>query len=51
MFTTGGVSAGAYEPVRQLGGIEFAAVAMQPGKPQGCGLVDGVPLVSFPETR
>lgn len=48
VFTTGGVSAGAYEPVRQLGGIEFAAVAMQPGKPQGCGLIDGVPLVAFP---
>lgn len=49
VFTTGGVSAGAYEPLRQLGGaLEFCSVAMQPGKPQGCGLVDGVPLVAFP---
>lgn len=49
VFTTGGVSAGAYEPVRQLGaGLEFCAVAMQPGKPQGCGLVDGVPVLAFP---
>lgn len=49
VFTTGGVSAGAYEPLRQLGGgLEFCAVAMQPGKPQGCGLVGGVPLVAFP---
>ncbi|WP_298133324.1 gephyrin-like molybdotransferase Glp [Micropruina sp.] len=49
IFTTGGVSAGAYEPLRQLGaGLDFCAVAMQPGKPQGCGLVEGVPLVAFP---
>ena len=49
VFTTGGVSAGAYEPLRQLGaGLEFCSVAMQPGKPQACGLVDDVPLVAFP---
>ncbi|MFT3969524.1 MAG: molybdopterin molybdotransferase MoeA [Micropruina sp.] len=49
VFTTGGVSAGAYEPLRQLGGgLEFCAVAMQPGKPQGCGVLHGVPLVAFP---
>ncbi len=49
VFTSGGVSAGVYEPVRQLGAeLEFCSVAMQPGKPQGCGLVDGVPLVAFP---
>jgi len=49
IFTSGGVSAGAYEPVRQLGGtLDFCSVAMQPGKPQGCGLLDGVPLVAFP---
>lgn len=49
VFTTGGVSAGVYEPLRQLGGaLEFCSVAMQPGKPQGCGLVGGVPLVAFP---
>ncbi|GAA3643433.1 molybdopterin molybdotransferase MoeA [Microbacterium awajiense] len=40
---SGGVSAGAYEPVkRSLGGeMEFAAVAMQPGKPQGFGVTRG----------
>ena len=49
ILTSGGVSAGAYEPVRQLGGaLEFSSVSMQPGKPQGCGLVDGVPLLAFP---
>lgn len=49
IFTTGGVSAGAYEPLRQLGAaLSFHSVAMQPGKPQGCGLVGGVPLVAFP---
>ncbi|MFT4294797.1 MAG: molybdopterin molybdotransferase MoeA [Micropruina sp.] len=49
ILTAGGVSAGAYEPVRQLGGgLEFCAVAMQPGKPQGHGLWAGVPLLAFP---
>lgn len=49
VLTTGGVSAGAYEPLRLLGaGLEFCAVAMQPGKPQGYGTVDGVPLLAFP---
>lgn len=48
-FTAGGVSAGAYEPLRQLtASLSFHVVAMQPGKPQGCGLVGGVPVVSFP---
>lgn len=41
VLTTGGVSAGAYEVVKEglarLGTVEFAAVAMQPGKPQGAG--------------
>ncbi|MFT4218671.1 MAG: molybdopterin molybdotransferase MoeA [Micropruina sp.] len=49
VFTTGGVSAGAYEPLRQLGAaLEFCSVAMQPGKPQGCGMFDGVPVLAFP---
>ncbi|HEX5143508.1 MAG TPA: gephyrin-like molybdotransferase Glp [Mycobacterium sp.] len=41
VITTGGVSAGAYEVVKDaLGGeIEFVKVAMQPGMPQGCGRV------------
>ena len=55
VVTTGGVSAGAFEVVRQaLGprGVEFVKVAMQPGKPQGFGTVelDGreVPVLCLP---
>lgn len=51
VLTSGGVSAGAYEVVKDgLGprGIEFVKVAMQPGMPQGSGLVDGVPVVCLP---
>ena len=46
---TGGVSAGAYEPVRGAfdggGEVEFTAVAMQPGKPQAFGVLDSGALV------
>ncbi|MFF7291178.1 gephyrin-like molybdotransferase Glp [Microbacterium sp. NPDC008134] len=46
---TGGVSAGAYEPVRGAfdggGEVEFASVAMQPGKPQAFGVLDSGALV------
>ncbi len=40
---SGGVSAGAYEVVKNTlsGTMEFAKVAMQPGKPQGFGVTDG----------
>ena len=50
IITTGGVSAGAYEVVKDaLGGtIEFTKVAMQPGMPQGAGRVAGVPIVTLP---
>ncbi|MCB0949759.1 MAG: molybdopterin molybdotransferase MoeA [Mycobacterium sp.] len=61
IITTGGVSAGAYEVVKDaLGGasgshVEFVKVAMQPGMPQGAGTfrVDGVdgpgtPIVTLP---
>ncbi|KXP10132.1 gephyrin-like molybdotransferase Glp [Tsukamurella pseudospumae] len=55
VITTGGVSAGAYEVVKDAladRGVEFAKVAMQPGMPQGCGTVDlggaRVPFVTFP---
>ncbi|WP_395308481.1 gephyrin-like molybdotransferase Glp [Mycobacterium sp. AMU20-3851] len=50
IVTTGGVSAGAYEVVKDaLGGtVEFVKVAMQPGMPQGSGRVDGVPIVTLP---
>ncbi|GEB45325.1 molybdopterin molybdenumtransferase MoeA [Microbacterium testaceum] len=44
---TGGVSAGAYEPVRQAlsDRIAFEKVAMQPGKPQAFGVLDDGRLV------
>lgn len=44
---SGGVSAGAYEPVRQAleGRIAFEKVAMQPGKPQAFGVLDDGRLV------
>lgn len=50
IISTGGVSAGAYEVVKDaLGGhVEFVKVAMQPGMPQGCGRVDGIPIVTLP---
>jgi molybdopterin molybdotransferase len=51
ILTTGGVSKGAYEVVRQATAeqdVEFVHVAMQPGGPQGIGTFDGVPFVGFP---
>lgn len=50
IITTGGVSAGAYEVVKDaLGGqVEFTKVAMQPGMPQGCGRVGDVPIITLP---
>lgn len=49
ILTTGGVSAGVHEPLRQVrADLDFQSVAMQPGKPQGCGLVGGIPLLAFP---
>ncbi|WP_197373451.1 molybdopterin molybdotransferase MoeA [Mycolicibacterium baixiangningiae] len=54
IVTTGGVSAGAYEVVKDaLGGggggeVEFAKVAMQPGMPQGAGRVGGTPVITLP---
>jgi molybdopterin molybdotransferase len=52
LVTSGGVSAGAYEVVKDafgaLGTVEFGKVAMQPGGPQGAGTVDGVPVVTLP---
>ena len=49
--TTGGVSKGAYEVVRQAMAeqpVDFLHVAMQPGGPQGIGTFDGVPFLGFP---
>ncbi|WP_267278461.1 gephyrin-like molybdotransferase Glp [Arthrobacter sp. CDRTa11] len=51
IVTTGGVSKGAYEVVRQaMEGqhAQFLHVAMQPGGPQGIGTFDGVPFLGFP---
>jgi len=52
LITSGGVSAGAYEVVKDafhgLGTVEFVTVPMQPGGPQGAGTVDGVPVVTLP---
>ena len=51
VLTSGGVSAGAYEVVKDaLGprGVEFTKVAMQPGMPQGSGAYDGTPVVCLP---
>lgn len=56
IITSGGVSAGAYEVVKDAfggrpedgGGVEFVKVAMQPGMPQGAGTVAGIPIVTLP---
>ncbi|MEC5180314.1 molybdopterin molybdotransferase MoeA [Arthrobacter sp. CG_A4] len=51
IVTTGGVSKGAYEVVRQAmegHDVEFLGVALQPGGPQGIGTFDGVPVLGFP---
>lgn len=51
VLTSGGVSAGAYEVVKDAlaeRGVEFVKVAMQPGKPQGAGRLDGTPVIALP---
>jgi molybdopterin molybdotransferase len=55
VLTTGGVSKGAYEVVRDVfegAGVAFVSVGMQPGGPQGLGLASfggrGIPVISFP---
>ncbi|MEV4079367.1 gephyrin-like molybdotransferase Glp [Nonomuraea fuscirosea] len=54
IITTGGVSMGAYEPVKEalspLGTVRFEKVAMQPGMPQGFGVLgeDEVPIFALP---
>jgi molybdopterin molybdotransferase len=45
------VSAGAFEVVKDAltgRGVDFVRVAMQPGGPQGYGLLDGLPVVTLP---
>ena len=54
IITSGGVSAGAYEVVKDAfgrdgdQGVEFVRVAMQPGMPQGIGRVAGATIVTLP---
>ncbi|SFS56645.1 gephyrin-like molybdotransferase Glp [Saccharopolyspora flava] len=52
LLTSGGVSAGAYEVVKDAlsgNGVEFTKVAMQPGMPQGCGRYrDAFAVVTLP---
>ncbi|PZG18402.1 molybdotransferase-like divisome protein Glp [Nonomuraea aridisoli] len=54
VITSGGVSMGAYEPVKEalspLGTVAFEKVAMQPGMPQGFGVLgdDQVPIFALP---
>jgi len=54
VITTGGVSKGAYDLVKEVllktGTVDFPEVAMQPGKPQGFGVLgaDDVPIFTLP---
>ncbi|MER5890032.1 gephyrin-like molybdotransferase Glp [Streptomyces sp. NPDC001941] len=54
LVTTGGVSVGAYDVVKEAlsaeGRVDFRKLAMQPGKPQGFGSVgpDHTPLLALP---
>ena len=54
VVTSGGVSKGAYDVVKEvlseLGTVTFGEVAMQPGKPQGFGVVgeDATPIITLP---
>ncbi|HEY6739245.1 MAG TPA: gephyrin-like molybdotransferase Glp, partial [Actinopolymorphaceae bacterium] len=54
IVTSGGVSAGAFDIVKQvlgrLGTVRFTGVAMQPGMPQGFGVIgeDEIPIFTLP---
>jgi molybdopterin molybdotransferase len=51
LVTSGGVSAGAYEVVKDAftgQGVDFLRVAVQPGGPQGSGMFKGLPVVTLP---
>lgn len=52
IITSGGVSAGAFEPMRLAfegdGALEFVKVAVQPGKPQAFGHLGGIPVFGLP---
>jgi len=51
IITSGGISMGAYEVVREVLeplGARVGTVAMQPGGPQATAVFDGVPVICFP---
>jgi len=51
LLTSGGVSAGAYEVVKDAftgRGVTFVKVGMQPGMPQGFGYAGDVPVITLP---
>ncbi len=51
IVTTGGVSVGAYDVVKEAlsgAGVDFMTLAMQPGKPQGLGRVAGRQVLCLP---
>jgi molybdopterin molybdotransferase len=51
VITSGGISRGAYEVVREVllpRGADVTTVAMQPGGPQATAVVNGVPVLAFP---
>jgi molybdopterin molybdotransferase len=54
VVTSGGVSKGAYDVVKEVlaevGTVSFGEVAMQPGKPQGFGVIgeDETPIITLP---
>ncbi|HEV7627466.1 MAG TPA: gephyrin-like molybdotransferase Glp [Streptomyces sp.] len=58
IVTSGGVSVGAYDVVKEVlsqidegsGSVEFRRLAMQPGKPQGFGLIgpERIPVLALP---
>jgi molybdopterin molybdotransferase len=54
ILTTGGVSQGDFDIVKavmpEMGPCDFAQIAMQPGKPQGFGLIgyDRIPMIMLP---
>ena len=51
IVTSGGVSAGAYEVVKDAlasHDVRFTKVAMQPGGPQGAGVYEGLPVLTLP---
>ncbi|MHA7210535.1 molybdopterin molybdotransferase MoeA [Arthrobacter sp. MDT1-65] len=51
VLSTGGISQGAYEVVKQAladSSVAFSSVALQPGGPQAHGTISGIPFLGFP---